>query len=105
MTSIRQIELIGSEVAIKWSDGSESYFAMDRLRAASPSAETAGERDLMGGTIIPDRSGDDFAGVSVVGWAPVGAYGIQFHFSDGHRTGIYSHDYLRVLERHFAENS
>jgi DUF971 family protein len=27
----------------------------------------------------------------------VGAYGIQFHFSDGHRTGIFSFDYLRRI--------
>jgi len=104
MTSIRQIELIGSEVAVKWSDGSESYFPMDRLRSASPSAETAGERDLLGKAILPDRRGEDFGGVAVTGWAPVGAYGIQFHFSDGHRTGIYTFDYLKELEKHFSEN-
>jgi len=104
MTSLSQLELIGTEVAIKWSDGSESYFPMDRLRAASPSAETAGERDLLGQAISPDRRGEDFGGITVTGWAPVGGYGIQFHFSDGHRTGIYSFDYLKGLEKHFAEN-
>ena len=42
-----------------------------------------------------------FDGVTVVGWERVGNYAIRFDFSDGHRTGIYSYDYLRELaERH-----
>src|SRR5690606_28870468 len=38
----RNIQLIGQEVAIVWDDGEETYFPMDRLRAASPSAEQQG---------------------------------------------------------------
>ena len=33
------IQIIGSEIAIRWSDGRETYYPADRLRAASPSAE------------------------------------------------------------------
>jgi DUF971 family protein len=29
--------------------------------------------------------------------APVGAYGVQLHFDDGHDRGIYPWDYLREL--------
>jgi hypothetical protein len=28
---------------------------------------------------------------------PVGNYAIQFDYSDGHSTGIYSYDYLRTM--------
>ena len=91
-----EIQLIGSEVAIKWHDGTESYYPADRLRAASPSAETQGERDVLG-----QRHGGheprSFAGVTVTGWARVGNYGLRFDFSDGHHTGIYSYDYLEKL--------
>lgn len=97
MTSPANIQLIGSEVAILWSDGREDYFPMDKLRASSPSAETQGERDLLGRPITGDEKGRDFTGVRVLGWAPVGAYGLQFHFSDNHRTGIFSFDYLRQI--------
>lgn len=90
------IQLIGSEVAIAWSDGTESYYPADRLRAASPSAETQGERDILG-----QRHGGhgprDFSGVAVTGWEQVGNYALRFEFSDGHRTGLYSFDYLRQL--------
>lgn len=98
MTGIAQIQLIGTEVAVKWRDGSESFYPMDRLRALSPSAETQGERDLLGGQISPDQRDRDFSGVTVTGWQPVGGYGIQFRFSDGHRTGIYTFDYLKEIE-------
>ena len=90
------VQIIGAEVAIRWSDGRETYFAADRLRAASPSAENRGEVDILGG-----RTGGagprDFTGVVVVGWEPVGNYALRFDFSDGHRTGLYAFDYLRRL--------
>ena len=90
------IQLIGTEVAIRWDDGVESYYTAEKLRAASPSAETKGERDIFG----QQYGGDgprNFAGVEVLGWAQIGNYAIQFRFSDGHRTGLYSYDYLRKL--------
>lgn len=100
MTGIEDIQLIGSEVAIKWRDGSDDFYRMDKLRAASPSAETAGERDLLGVKIGGGEEGRDFSGVTVTSWNPVGGYGIQFHFSDGHKTGIYTFDYLKELAKH-----
>lgn len=90
------IQLIGSEVAVVWSDGSESYFDSERLRAASPSAETQGERDVLGnqyGGSGPKK----FPGVRVLGWERIGNYALRFEFSDGHRTGLYSFEYLRTL--------
>lgn len=90
------IQLIGQEVAIAWDDGAETYFNFERLRAASPSADTQGERDILG-----NQYGGDgprrFPGVHVVGWETIGNYAIRFDFSDGHRTGLYSYDYLRKL--------
>lgn len=100
MIGIQNIQMIGTEVAIKWTDDSEDFFPMDKLRAASPSAETAGERDLLGVKIGGGEEGRDFSGVTVKGWNPVGGYGIQFHFSDGHKTGIYSFEYLKELSQH-----
>lgn len=97
MQEVREIQLIGEEVAIKWSDDAETFHRMDRLRSLSPSAETQGERDLMGKAISPDQRGRDFSGVTVTGWNPVGGYAIQFRFSDGHNTGIYTFEYLREI--------
>lgn len=96
MTTPERIELIGTEIAILWSDGKEQYVQAEALRAASPSAENTGERDLlgrrMGGT---DQK--NYPGVNVRGWRQVGGYAIQFDFTDGHNTGLYTFDYLRGL--------
>ena len=94
------IQLIGTEVAIKWSDGAESFFPADKLRAASPSAEQQGERDILGvrhGGVGGGHDESRYAGVSVLGWEFIGRYAVRFEFSDGHRTGLYTYDYLREL--------
>ena len=96
MLTPEDIQLIGDEVAVRWSDGSEDYYKMDYLRAHSPSAENIGERDLTG-QLHGGSSQTAFPGVRVQGWQPVGGYALQFAFSDGHRTGLYSYDYLKAL--------
>lgn len=96
METPTDIQIIGSEVAIIWSDGAETYFPFDKLRASSPSAETQGEKDIFGnkyGGTGPKK----FDGVQVMGWERVGNYAIRFDFSDGHRTGLYHYQYLRDL--------
>jgi len=97
MKKIKEIQFIGNEVAIKWEDGSEGFISMERLRALSPSAETQGERDVLGNQFTGDEKGKDFSGIQVTGWAPVGGYAIQFTFSDGHKTGLYTFEYLRDI--------
>jgi len=90
------IETIGQEVAIRWDDGTESYFPFEKLRAASPSASNIGERDILGNQYGGGGT-KSFPGVQVLGWERVGNYALRFDFSDGHRTGLYSFDYLRQL--------
>ncbi len=98
MLKPKNVQSIGQEIAIAWSDGTESYFPMAFLRKHSPSAENRGETDIFGqkygGT---DRT--DYDGVTVTGWQFVGNYAIRFEFSDGHGTGLYSFSYLKELEQ------
>ncbi|KXU36080.1 hypothetical protein AXK12_04480 [Cephaloticoccus capnophilus] len=93
------IQLIGKELGIVWSDGCETYYDPARLRAASPSAQAQGERDILGqvhGGEGPTTA-RDHSGVTIHGWQIVGNYAVRFEFSDGHRTGLYSFDFLREL--------
>jgi DUF971 family protein len=98
MIDPKRIELIGTEVAIVWSDGVESFLPAEYLRANSPSAENVGERDLFGRK-MGGSSQRSFPGVTVTSWERVGNYAIRFEFSDGHRTGLYSYELLRELHR------
>jgi DUF971 family protein len=90
------IQLIGQEVAIAWSDGAETYHEQEALRAASPSAQNIGERDILGNQYGGDGP-KKFPGVRVLSWEIVGNYAVRFDFSDGHRTGLYSYAMLRQL--------
>lgn len=90
------IQLIGNELAIVWQDGSETYISAPKLRAASPSAETAGERDVLG-TLHGGESGKDYSAVEILSWQFVGNYAVRFRFSDGHATGLYSYELLKRL--------
>ena len=92
----QDVQLIGSEVAIRWDDGREGFVSFATLRAASPSAETRGERDIFGhqyGGEVPKN----YVGVEVTGWERIGNYAIRFDFSDGHRTGLYAYELLQKL--------
>jgi DUF971 family protein len=91
------LQIIGAELAIKWEDGAESFIALESLRRACPCAGCMGERDVMGqlhkgpDTPLSPRS------FQLTGIANVGGYGITPIWADGHRTGIYSFEYLARL--------
>ena len=91
-----EVQLIGTEVAIRWSDGTESYIPGATLRANSPSASVRGERDIFGHTYGGEAT-KDHTGVEVLGLERVGNYALCFAFSDGHNTGLYSYELLRKL--------
>ena len=96
MTRLAHIAAIGNEIAIAWEGGGESFISMEKLRAASPSAENVGEQDLLGNT-YGGTAQKQFPGVTVKGWRMVGGYAVQFDFSDGHSTGIFPFDLLKRL--------
>jgi len=89
-------QLIGGELALRWSDGIESYLPLEMLRRACPCASCGGEPDVLGNILRPDviYNAQSF---ELQGWEIVGGYAIQPRWGDGHRTGIYSFQYLRRL--------
>lgn len=100
MKTPQTVQLIGQEVAIVWNDGTEAYFTGPQLRAASPSAETKGEKDIFGNQYGGGEK-KDFSQVQVLGFERVGNYALRFDFSDGHRTGLFGFELLQALaERH-----
>jgi DUF971 family protein len=90
------IEQIGNELAIRWSDGLESYLPLERFRRACPCAACGGEPDVLGNISRPDVSYTP-ASFELAGWQLVGGYAIQPRWGDGHNTGLYSFQYLRRL--------
>ena len=91
------IQRIGTELAIKWEDGSESYIPLEKLRRACPCAGCQGERDVMGNLYKAPEQPLTPASFELRSVSLVGSYAVQPVWADGHATGMYSFDYLRKV--------
>lgn len=94
--SLTSAAVIGDELALAWSDGTESYFSFETLRRACPCASCQGEPDALGRVVRPQVQFGPKA-FELVSWEIVGGYALQPRWADGHATGIYSFQYLRGL--------
>src|SRR5437588_12726747 len=98
----REISQEGNaRLKITWADGRVCDYAAARLRRVCPCAqcvdEWTGERRLKPQTISDEVEINDLS--------IVGRYALNFRWSGGHETGIYSFQYLRDLcEANMAEN-
>jgi DUF971 family protein len=90
------IQQIGEELAIAWSDGSESFLRLHALRLGCPCAGCGGEPDVLGNIERPDVS-YTLESFVLRGWQIIGGYALQPTWGDGHGTGLYSFSYLQRL--------
>ncbi len=88
------------EVRVRWQDGHESVYSFDLLRKECPCAVCNDQRRnpgppgglaLLSGPVV--RAGD----IQATEVKPVGRYAINFVWSDGHDSGIYSYSFLREM--------
>ncbi len=78
---------------ITWADEKISYYTAPALRRACPCAQCVNE--WTGQRVLnPENISDQLSVASV---EIVGRYALNFKWSDGHETGIYSFRYLRDL--------
>lgn len=94
--SLSNTAVIGTELALAWSDGRENYLTFEQLRRACPCASCQGEPDALGRVVLPQVQYGPKA-FELVSWETVGGYALQPRWADGHATGIYSFRYLREL--------
>lgn len=92
-------------ITIAWTDGNTSHYAIPTLRAACPCATCAdlhgtGERPTAVAPPPPAALLPIFkpTGATLLSVQPVGRYALQLEFSDGHKTGIFTWEYLRELD-------
>ena len=91
-------QAFGEYLSITWQDDHESMLAFSLLRAACPCANCRGEPDLMGRMLRPAEQPETTPqSYQLIGMKPVGQYGLQLIWGDGHNTGIYTFGYLRGL--------
>lgn len=82
---------------VHFSDGAKFSLPFEFLRVHSPSAEVQGHGP--GQEVLQTGKRN----VDLIALEPVGHYGVQPTFSDGHSTGIYTWDYLYKLGAHQAD--
>ena len=92
----KDIQTIGGELAIAWSDGAESYLPLEALLRACPCAVCGGEPDVMGRLVRPTVSYTPES-FTLRGFQIVGGYALQPSWGDGHGSGLYPFPYLRRL--------
>ena len=78
-------------VRITWDDDHVGDYPLEHLRGYCPCALCQGHDAALGKKFIA------VPGVGLQDIQPVGNYAVEFHWQDGHSTGIYSYDYLRSL--------
>ena len=96
MLAPADLQVIGSELAIRWPDGKESYLTLEDLRKRCPCAACCGEPGLTRHRAV--ESGKwKVESFQLKGLQTVGGYAIQPTWEDGHGTGIYSWEYLKKI--------
>lgn len=83
----------GAKLRIEWKDGVVSELAPRALRLACPCAGCVDE--MTGVRTLRPESVDEHVYPTAIHY--VGRYALQFVWSDGHSTGIYTYEYLRDI--------
>ncbi len=86
------LDLKAQRFTVDWQDGHRSVFGAGYLRFVCPCANCRGHAPGQ----VPPPAWDAVKGVRILDATPVGSYAVQFVFSDGHSSGIYSFDRLRA---------
>tara|TARA_B100000214_G_C23827592_1_gene562658 strand:+ start:219 stop:557 length:339 start_codon:yes stop_codon:yes gene_type:complete len=76
---------------IDYGFGEKATLTFEFMRVHSPSAEVRGHG--MGHEVLQTGKKN----VKITSIESIGNYALKLNFSDGHNTGIYSWDYLRML--------
>jgi len=85
------------KLEIAFSDGTRFNLPFEFLRVYSPSAEVRGHGPGQEVLQVGKRE------ILINNAEPVGLYALNFEFSDGHNSGIYSWDYLREIGQNYED--
>jgi len=95
------LSLLGDALLIRWSDGAARSYPIRELRDSCPCATCREKRRQPPAESNPFTvlSPAETQPVKLLGMTPVGNYAYAMKFSDGHDTGIFTLEQLRVLGR------
>lgn len=84
---------------ITWSDGQTHAYTATKLRAACPCATCREKKEApqQPKNMLPVLSAADVRPLEIESMRPVGSYAYAISYSDGHGSGLYQFDLLRIL--------
>jgi DUF971 family protein len=86
----------GDRLLIEWNDSIRHQFTWAVLRKNCPCAGCRAERDKPA-PLLPIITIEQAQPPKPTSIVPVGRYAYQFHWNDGHESGIYTFEMLRQL--------
>ena len=95
--AIYDLLLQDTELAIKWNDDEQSFISLKVLRDHCPCAFCSGEKDVLGNIYKGPAPVLNDSSFQINGIQPVGYYGLQLYWKDGHNTGIFTGNLLKTL--------
>ena len=95
--SIENILLVGTELAVKWSDETESFIALKTLRHCCPCAFCSGEKDVLGNVYKGPKKELRGIAYEAVNLERIGHYAVRIFWGDRHSDGLFTYDLLRKL--------
>ena len=79
------------QLAVQFDNGELKIHTAEKLRVNSPSAEVQGHHPSQKQTVLGKEN------VTITDMQAVGNYAVRLVFDDGHKTGIYTWDFLYNL--------
>ena len=95
---IINIEPFPNGLAIAWNDNKDSFIEYKNLRDSCPCANCSGEGDIFGNTYKGAEIKLTSKAYELINVIKVGNYAISITWSDLHRDGIYTFEFLRKLD-------
>ena len=96
--AIENLLLLDSELAVKWSDETESFVTLKTLRNCCPCAFCSGEKDVLGNVYKGPKRELGETAYEAANFERIGHYAIRIFWGDGHTDGLYTYDMLRKLD-------
>ena len=95
--AIENLLLLDSELAVKWSDETESFIDLKLLRDNCPCAFCSGEKDVLGNVYKGPKKELGGIAYEAVNFEKIGHYAVRIFWGDRHSDGLFTYDLLRKL--------
>jgi len=94
VTPVKIRQPVPGELSVEWDDGHRGRHTLKSLRDNCPCASCKEERERSPRPLLPVLVPGKYELKAI---EPVGSYALQVSWGDGHKTGIYTFEYLRYL--------